>query len=133
MHSRSARPLRWGTVLVGIGFFTVIGCSSGPDRSTPAPLAPGAAAVSPAGVTTEVNAPATSTEEEYIQACLQARSWMDSQDGDRAGMVETYLGQLQQTGSADAATWNTAWAELAPGRQAALIVAVRAGADEACG
>ena len=125
--------MRWGTVLTMAGLLTVTGCSSGQVGSAPAPLAPGEFAVSPGGVTTEVNAPAASTEEEYIQACLQARSWMTDQDEDRQSLVEDYLATVQQVGPADAATWNTPWAEMTPERQSALIVAVRAAADEACG
>ncbi|HLR99342.1 MAG TPA: lipoprotein LpqV [Mycolicibacillus parakoreensis] len=99
----------------------------------PAELAPGDVAVSPDGVTTEVNAPAQSTEAEYIQACLQARSWMDDHAGDQHSPVEAYLGSVQRSGTADAGTWDTPWPEMSPQRQAALIVAVRAAADEACG
>lgn len=132
--SHSSRPARLGTAVALAGLLTVTGCSLG-HKSSPAPeLAPGESAVSPGGVTTEVNAPAKSTEEEYMQACLQARGWMDGQTGDRHALIEAYLGRIQQPGPASGvATWNTPWAELSPERQSALIVAVRAAADEACG
>ncbi|MBV8861115.1 MAG: hypothetical protein JO259_04545, partial [Mycobacterium sp.] len=65
----------------------VTGCSADNHRATPASRAPsgqagtneaaatppGAVGVSPAGVTTKINVPARSTEEEYFQACHAAK------------------------------------------------------------
>lgn len=130
MFARCGRSI----AVIVTGSLALTGCAADHGRSAPpAPLGPGEAAVSPDGVTTEVNAPAASTEEEYIAACLQARAWMDGQDGDRDGLIEAYLKKVQESGEADAGTWDTSWSDLSPERQSALIVAVRAAADEACG
>jgi hypothetical protein len=125
----------------------VAGCSSGgesgqtssaaptttatsPETHTPAP---GAAEVSPGGVTTAIGADAESTEEEYSQACQAAKTWIDQRGGDRKAQVEPYLKTLQDPNTPPGpATYNTPWAQLSPGRQAAVIVAVQAGADSLC-
>lgn len=111
---------------------------SAPATTTEAPsetptAAPGSVAVSPGGVTTAVGAPAESTEEEYSKACTTARQWMDQQGGDPKSQIEPYLGMLQSTDSAGPGTYGTPWSQLAPARQAAVIVAVRAAADALCG
>ena len=126
------------------------GCSSSGDDaapSSPAPTAttstetssetptaaPGSVAVSPGGVTTAVGAPAESTEEEYSKACTTAKAWMDERGGDPKSQIEPYLGMLQETDQAGPGTYGTPWSQLSPGRQAAVIVAVRAAADALCG
>ncbi|SEH67604.1 hypothetical protein SAMN04489835_2760 [Mycolicibacterium rutilum] len=127
------------------------GCSSGTDggSGTPAPsttpststptseetptAAPGSVAVSPGGVTTAVGAPADSTEEEYSKACTAAKQWMDERGGDPKTQIEPYLGMLQSTDSAGPGTYDTAWSQLPPPRQAAVIVAVQAAAEGLCG
>lgn len=127
----------------------VAGCSSGPDgtsgESAPADTtsvptssetptaAPGSVLVSPGGVTTAVGAPADSTEEEYSKACTTARQWMAEQGGDPKTQLEPYLGMLQSTDSAGPGTYGTPWSQLPPQRQAAVIVAVQAAADDLCG
>ncbi|MCT7657282.1 lipoprotein LpqV [Mycobacterium deserti] len=126
-------------------------CSSGTDSepTTPPPTtsatseasassetptaAPGQVSVSPGGVTTAVGAPAESTEEEYSQACIAARTWMTEQGGDPKSQIEPYLGMVQSTDSAGPGTYGTPWSQLSPGRQAAVIVAVQAAADALCG
>ena len=82
-------------IAAAAGVVALAGCASGPDdettrarQTTPdttgtTSLAPGASAVSPGGVTTAVNQPAESTEEEYFRACLTAKIWMVQQGGDR--------------------------------------------------
>lgn len=106
----------------------------GTETSSQTPTAaPGSVAVSPGGVTTAVGAPAESTEEEYSKACSTAKAWMDQQGGDPKSQIEPYLGMLQSTDSAGPGTYGTPWSQLSPGRQAAVIVAVRAAADELCG
>ncbi len=125
----------------------ITGCSSGGDSGEPAPApattsatssethtpAPGAIEVSPGGVTTAVGAAAESTEEEYSQACQAAKAWIDQQGGDRKSQVEAFLKQIQDPGTAPGpATYGTPWAQLSPARQAAVIVAVQAGADSLC-
>ena len=143
------------TVTAAIAIVGVLsGCSSGESgdgqggdtQATSAPnatttetssetptAAPGSAAVSPGGVTTAVGAPAESTEEEYSKACTAAREWMDQQGGDAKAQIEPYLGMLQSTDAAGPGTYDTPWSQLSPARQAAVIVAVRAAADELCG
>ena len=125
----------------------IAGCSSGGESgqtssSSPATTAtsaethtpaPGAVEVSPGGVTTAVGADAESTEEEYSQACQAAKAWIDQRGGDRKAQVEPYLKTLQDPNTPPGpATYNTPWAQLSPGRQAAVIVAVQAGADSLC-
>jgi hypothetical protein len=125
----------------------IAGCSStgegGPSSSAPATTtatssethtpAPGATEVSPGGVTTAVGADAESTEEEYSQACQAAKAWIDQQGGDRKSQIEPFLKTIQDPDTPPGpATYNTPWAQLSPARQAAVIVAVQAGADSLC-
>lgn len=92
----------------------------------------GAVGVSPEGITTSVEAPAESTEREYFEACHAALVWMKGQQGDRQAQIEPYLSMLQTSSDAGPATFNTPWAQLPPGRQSAVIVAVQAAADDLC-
>lgn len=94
---------------------------------------PGAAALSPDGVTTAVSAPAESTEEEYSKACIAARTWIDQQGGDAKTHIEPYLKMLQSSDAPGPSTFDTPWSQLSPGRQAAVIVAVQSAADALCG
>jgi Putative lipoprotein LpqV len=95
--------------------------------------APGAIEVSPGGVTTAIGADAESTEDEYSQACQAAKAWIDQQGGDRKSQIERFLKTLQAPDAQPGpATYNTPWAQLTPARQAAVIVAVQAGADSLC-
>lgn len=125
----------------------IAGCSSGGDGDQPsaAPTtttatssethtpAPGAVEVAPGGATTAIGADAESTEEEYSQACQAAKAWIDQQGGDRKSQAEAFLKQIQDPNTPPgAATYNTPWAQLSPARQAAVIVAVQAGADSLC-
>lgn len=89
--------------------------------------------VSPGGVTTSLSAPAESTEEEYFQACHAAKVWIDQQGGDPKAQIEPYLAMVQSAAAPGPGTFGTPWSELAPGRQAAVIVAVTAAADALCG
>src|SRR6185436_2011669 len=126
----------------------VSGCSSGTggQQATSSPstpttstseatheAAPGAVEVSPNGVTTAIGAPAESTEDEYSQACLAARAWFDKQGGDPHAQVEQYLATLQSASDPGPGTFHTQWSQLPPGRQAAVLVAVHAAADQLCG
>ena len=125
----------------------IAGCSSGGEggsSSSAAPTttatssethtpAPGVTEVSPGGVTTAIGADAESTEEEYSQACQAAKAWIDQQGGDRKAQIEPFLKTLQEPSTPPGpATYNTPWAQLSPARQAAVIVAVQAGADSLC-
>jgi Putative lipoprotein LpqV len=91
------------------------------------------AGLSPSGVTTRVDAPAQSTEEEYFQACHAAKTWMLDRPGDRQASVEAYLAAVQAPQATGAGTWNVPWARLSPARQAAVIMAARAAAADECG
>lgn len=89
--------------------------------------------MSPGGVTTAVDAPAESLEEEYFQACQAARIWMEGQGGMSPALIEPYLASIQSTDAASPGTFGSPWSQLAPGRQAAVIVAVEAAAAARCG
>ena len=129
--------------LATAGFANLLGCSSGTDGgpvSSPAstgsetqPSAAEGSGISPGGVTTSVSAAAESTEDEYFQACRAAREWMEQQPGDLQAQIEPYLATLQSSDAPGPSTFDTPWSQLAPARQAAVIVAVQAAADQACG
>jgi hypothetical protein len=135
-------------IVVAVAVSAATGCSAGNNTaaptavtvsSGPATKQPGAAptpavvAVSPAGVTTKVNVPARSTEDEYFQACHAAKTWMRGRQGDRQVLIEAYLAALQAPGVAGPGTWNTPWGALPLARQAAVIVATQAAASDECG
>ena len=134
-------------IATAVAIVAIAGCSSGGEggpastqtTSTTATSsethtpAPGAIEVSPGGVTTAVGADAESTEDEYSQACQAAKAWIDEQGGDRKSQIEPFLKTLQAPDAQPGpATYNTPWAQLSPARQAAVIVAVQAGADSLC-
>ena len=130
------RPLRWDTLVLTAGLLTVVGCShgagSGKATSPPAAPPPGAVGLSKAGITTRVDVPADSTEEEYFQACHAAKLWMQAQPRTGESLLEPYLAMVQTSPSPTAGSWNTRWADLTPARQAAVITAARAAADDEC-
>ena len=122
----------------------VAGCSQGGDggsaassssqsRGPSSSLPPAAIGVSPGGVTTRVDAPAESTEEEYFQACHAAKEWMDGRGSTGEAAVEPYLAMVQASASGVAGSWNKRWADLGSARQAAVIVAAQAAARGECG
>jgi hypothetical protein len=133
----------WGAVVVAAGLLAVTGCSHGAHngkitsssaaRSGPNSAPPGAIGLSPAGVTTRVDVPADSTEEEYFQACHAAKVWMDAQPKTGESLFEPYLAMVQASPSGTAGSWNARWAELTLARQAAVITAARAAANDECG
>ena len=126
----------------------VTGCASGGDgtatsaspvpsaeQSAEQPLAESggpAIGISPGGVTTRVDEPAQSTEEQYAQACMTAKEWMDAQGGDPDTLVEPYLKEVQASTEAGRAAFQQTWPELSGAQQAAVIIAVRAAADGGC-
>jgi hypothetical protein len=128
-------------IVVVAAVSAVAACSASSRAPSDAPTAshaaaslpPGAVGVSPAGVTTRVGVPAKSTEGEYFQACHAAHVWMQDRPGNRQALIEPYLATVQAPGAAGGGTWNTAWKDLTPARQAAVIVAVRAAANGECG
>jgi hypothetical protein len=136
-------------MLATAGCAALTGCSSGtesgqvsaPPSATTSQTsvqaqapALGAVEVSPGGVTTSVGAPAESTEEEYFQACQAAKVWMEQRGGDPMTLIEPYLATVQVPDATPSpATFNAPWSQLSPARQAAVIVAVEAAADQLCG
>jgi hypothetical protein len=147
---RSHRPLPWGAVVVAAALTGASGLAacghaphSGTATSSPAPQStvargassapPGAIGLSPAGVTTRVDVPAESTEEQYYQACHAAKVWMEAQPKTGQSLFETYLAMVQASPSGTAGSWNARWAELTLARQAAVITAARAAANDECG
>jgi hypothetical protein len=109
--------------------------SSAPAPPTEQPVAQSdgpAIGISPGGVTTRVDEPAQSTEEQYAQACMTAKDWMDAQGGDPDTLVEPYLKEVQSSNEAGRATFQRTWPELSGAEQAAVIIAVRAAADGGC-
>lgn len=130
---------RHALLLAALALLT--GCSAGGgggqrgDAGSPAaPEVAGEApvAVSPGGVTTKIEVPAQSTEEQYAQACMAAKDWMDARGGDPQALVEPYLQQIQASTSSGPQTFRTTWAELSEPQRAAVIIAVRAAADGGC-
>ena len=144
-------PILAVTAATAVLSAVLAGCSSGSEGGTSSPstspsaapttaitnqthTAPaGAVDVSPGGVTTAVGAPAESTEEEYFQACHAAKVWMTEQGGDQKAQFEPYLASVQSSDAAGPATFNMPWSQLTPNRQAAVIVAAEAAADDLCG
>jgi hypothetical protein len=143
----SHRPLRWGAVVVAFGLTGLPGataCGHAGHNSTPTSSSAGASTarssappdaigLSPAGVTTRVDVPAESTEEQYYQACHAAKVWMDAQPKTGQPLLEPYLAMVQASPSGTAGSWNARWADLTLARQAAVITAALAAADDGCG
>jgi hypothetical protein len=135
----------WGTAAVLTAASAAAGCSGGGPAGSPkgpaassttkatTATAPGVVSTSPAGVTTKIDVPAHSTEEEYFQACHAATVWMQGHPGDAQMLAERYLAAVQTPGVAGPGTWNIAWAALPLPRQAGVIVAAHAAADNECG
>jgi hypothetical protein len=123
---------------------TLAACSSGGgSKSTPVGAAPsgvqseaapaqGPLGVSPGGVTTRMEIPAESTEEQYAQACLTAKDWMDAKGGDPHTLVEPYLKEIQGATDGGRATFGKTWTQLTDPQRAGVIIAVRAAADAGC-
>ena len=148
MRWRPCRPLLWSAVALAVVIPVAAGCAAGTNKPTPTavtvPSAPGTkeaaatmppsgVALSPSGVTTKINVPARSTEEEYFQACHAAKAWMQGHPGDHQALIEAYLAAVQAPGVSSAGTWNTPWAALSLARQAGVIVAATAAANDECG
>jgi hypothetical protein len=115
------------------GRATSSAAASAPSSAGSASLPPGVIGLSPSGVTTRVDVPADSTEEEYFQACHAAKLWMEAQPKTGESLLEPYLAMVQTSPSGSAGSWNTRWADLTPARQAAVITAARAAANNECG
>lgn len=104
-----------------------------PSPSPSGTSAHGAVQVSPGGVTTAVDAPADATESGYGQACRAARAWIDGRPGEPAELAEAYLKTVQEPGAVGPGSFNVAWADLTPGQQAGVIMAVNSAAAKECG
>jgi hypothetical protein len=104
--------------------------SSGPSTEAASPS--GTIGTSPGGVTTRIDAPAESTEEQYAQACMATKTWMEAKGGDPATLVEPFLKELQGSAAPGPATFNSTWGQLSTAQQAAVIVAVKAAAEGGC-
>ncbi|CAM3182804.1 lipoprotein LpqV [Mycobacterium colombiense] len=144
MRLSGDRPRRWGAAVATAAALAAVGCSHGGHSGAPASpsarqagipasLPAGAVGLSPSGVTTRVDVPANSTEEEYYQACHAAKEWMDAQPKTGASLFEPYLSMVQASPAGTAGSWNAPWSKLTPARQAAVIVAARAAANDECG
>ena len=138
----------WGAVVVAAVVSAPAGCSAHTNNGAPASVTvsggpgtkdaaakvpPGVVALSPAGVTTQINVPARAGEDEYFQACHAAKTWMQGRPRDHQALIEGYLAAVQAPGAGGARTWNTPWAALPFARQAAVIVAAQAAANDECG
>ena len=139
-------PRRYLATVVAVAA-VLAGCSNGggsqPGSAAPHP-SPGAQqpaagranegpiGVSAGGVTTTIDVPAESTEEQYAQACRAAKEWMDTRGGENPDLVEPFLKDLQGSATSGPATFNQTWAQLSTPQQAAVIIAVRAAASGGC-
>ncbi|WP_343573523.1 lipoprotein LpqV [Mycobacterium sp.] len=143
MWRRPVAPLPAGTVTALTLAAAAAACSAHGSKAPPitpsgttraaATTTPGVVFRSPAGVTTKIDVPAHSTEEEYFQACHAATVWMQAHPGDRRTLTERYLAAVQTPGVVGPGTWNIAWAALPMARQAGVIVAAQAAAGGECG
>ena len=144
MLNRGCR-LQFSTALLAAATAALIaGCSAGGGSVTNSPVPTPSAAqsnevsgeqpirTSPDGVTTRIDVPAQSTEEQYAQACLAAKEWMTAKGGDPHIIVEPYLKELQASASSGPVTFKNTWAELSDAQRAAVIIAVQAAADGGC-
>lgn len=143
LRTRHHVPLT-AAVFVSAVAVVMVGCSSDADTRTdpPAPASSAAPAdgafpnqpigISPAGVTTRIDVPAQSTEEQYAQACLTAKEWMNAKGGDPSALIEPYLEKVQASTETGRAAFQKTWPELNTAQQAAVIIAVQAAADGGC-
>jgi hypothetical protein len=140
------RALFGAAASLAVAATLLTGCSGGTDKApSAAPSAseaqPGSVTagpggppigVSPGGVTTRIDEPAQSTEEQYAQSCLAAKDLMTAQGGNPHDHVEPLLKDIQGSTEPGPMTFKKTWAELSTAQQAAVIIAVRAAADGGC-
>ncbi len=136
--------VQFGAAVIGSAVLVLTGCSSRTDeQATPAAPAPSsepqaatpgspAIGISPGGVTTRIDEPAQSTEEQYGQSCLAAKDLLTAKGGDPRDHVEPLLQDVQKSGDPSPVTFRKTWAELNTAQQAAVIIAVKAAADGGC-
>ena len=147
MRSYRCRSLSASAVVIATATAALMACSSGggghATSQAPAPaIRPGQSVeegtpsepigVSPDGVTTRVDVPAESTEEQYAQACMAAKQWMESKGGDPTTLVEAVLKEVQTSTEPGPTTFGSTWSQLSTAQQAAVIVAVRAASEGGC-
>lgn len=146
MLSTRDRALFGATALAAAAATLLTGCSSGgggagkapaasPSAPAAAPETPssgGPIGMSPGGVTTRIDEPAQSTEEQYGQSCLAAKEWIGSKGGNPHDQIEPLLQEVQSAKDPSAVTFRKTWTELSIAQQAAVIIAVRAAADGGC-
>jgi len=138
--------VQFGAAVIGSAVLVLAGCSSRTDEKAP-PAAPSPApssepqaaasgspaiGISPGGVTTRIDEPAQSTEEQYGQSCLAAKDLLTAKGGDPHDHVEPLLQDVQKSADASPVTFRKSWAELSTAQQAAVIIAVKAAADGGC-
>ena len=147
MRRYRCRSLSASAVVVTTATAALMACSSGggghaTSQAPAPPISPGQPieageppepiGVSPDGVTTRVDVPAESTEEQYAQACMAAKKWMESQGGDPTTLVDAMLKEVQTSIQPGPTTFDSTWAQLSTAQQAAVIVAVRAASQGGC-
>lgn len=144
MRWNTRQPLRWGFLVVAAGLSAATACSHGAHHEAASSAAkaassaaqaaapPGVVGISPSGVTTKVDVPANSSESEYYQACHAAKTWMSAQPQTGKSLLEPYLAMVQASPQGSAGSWNSRWADLTPARQAAVITAAQAAANNEC-
>lgn len=147
MLSTRDRALSGLAATCAVAATLLTGCSAGGGDKTPPAASSAPAAepnapsgtpggppigVSPGGVTTRIDEPAQSTEEQYGQSCLGAKDWMAAKGGDPHDQVEPLLKEVQGAKDPGPVTFKKTWAELNTAQQAAVIIAVRAAADGGC-
>lgn len=147
MRRYRCRSLSAAALVVAIATATLMACSPGggghaTSQAPAPPISPGQSVeagtpsepigVSPDGVTTRVDVPAESTEEQYAQACMAAKTWMESKGGDPTTLVEATLKEVQTSTEQGPTTFGSTWTKLSTAQQAAVIVAVRAASQGGC-
>ena len=147
MRRYRCRSLSASALVVATATATLMACSSGggghaTSQAPAPPISPGQSVeagtpsepigVSPDGVTTRVDVPAESTEEQYAQACMAAKTWMESKGGDPTTLVEAMLKEVQTSTEPGLTTFGSTWTQLSTAQQAAVIVAVRAASQGGC-
>ncbi len=147
MLSTRDRALLGAAASLAVAATLLTGCSAAGDKKesaaapsasealpTTAEAGPGGPpiGVSPGGVTTRMDEPAQSTEEQYGQSCLAAKDALTAKGGNLHDQVEPLLKDVQTSKEPGPITFRKTWPELSTAQQAAVIIAVKAAADGGC-
>lgn len=147
MLSTRDRALFGAAASLAVAAILLTGCSASGEKkdSAAAPSAseaqpssaeasPGGPPIglSPAGVTTRIDEPAQSTEEQYGQSCLAAKDLLTAKGGNPHDQVEPLLKDVQGSKDPSQITFQKTWTELSTAQQSAVIIAVKAAADGGC-